>query len=365
MKILILGGTGAMGKSIVEKLGARGDEVFVTSRSQHEDSGNIHYLTGNARNKEFLTKILGDNVFDAIVDFMKYSTAEFRDRIDLFLNHTNQYMYLSSSRVYSDSQNRITERDSRLLDTLDDEKYLASDEYAIAKARQEDVLFASGKNNYTIVRPYITYNSNRLQLGIYEKDLWLRRVLNHKKVVFTRDIAEKYTTLTYAGDVANQMLGLIGNKKAYGEVYQLGCNYELKWEQVLEIYKEALHECGYELDIVWRDSSRVLDQSVSLDQLRYDRLYNRRFDSSKVMETTGISEWTKPEEGLKKCIHEFIENNEKCQYILKQEAVMDGLTGDKPAFPQGISVKSKIKYYVGRYERIFHLKKLARKILRK
>ena len=348
MKILILGGTGAMGKSIVEKLEQRGEEVFVTSRSEHKNSKNIQYLMGNARDIKFLEDLLDNKMFDAIVDFMKYSTEEFKDRVDLLLNHTKQYMYLSSSRVYSDSDERISEDNPRLLDVLDDEKYIASDEYAIAKARQEDVLLASGRKNYTIVRPYITYNSNRLQLGIYEKDLWLRRVLNKKEIVFTRDIAEKYTTLTYAGDVANQMLGLIGNEKSYGEIYQLGCNYELKWEQVLEIYKEALSECGYDLKIVWKDSSDVLGRSISLDQLRYDRLYNRKFDSSEVMETTGITEWTKPEYGLKQCIFEFIKNQEKCKYMLRQEAVMDKITGEKPVFPKDISPKRKLKYYIVR-----------------
>ena len=33
MRILILGGTGAMGTFLVKELAARGDEVFVTTRS--------------------------------------------------------------------------------------------------------------------------------------------------------------------------------------------------------------------------------------------------------------------------------------------------------------------------------------------
>ena len=49
MKILVLGGTGAMGKPVVKKLGARGHRVDVTTRKARNDEGdNIHYVVGNA-----------------------------------------------------------------------------------------------------------------------------------------------------------------------------------------------------------------------------------------------------------------------------------------------------------------------------
>lgn len=34
MRVLVLGGTGAMGESLAKMLGERGDEVYVTSRSE-------------------------------------------------------------------------------------------------------------------------------------------------------------------------------------------------------------------------------------------------------------------------------------------------------------------------------------------
>lgn len=47
----------------------------------------------------------------------------------------------------------------------------------MAKARQEDILYQSGFSNYTIVRPSVTYNTYRLQLGALEKENWLYRAL--------------------------------------------------------------------------------------------------------------------------------------------------------------------------------------------
>lgn len=52
MKVLIFGGTGAMGTPLVEFLANSGNNVFITSRKARQSSGNIHYITGNAHDFE-------------------------------------------------------------------------------------------------------------------------------------------------------------------------------------------------------------------------------------------------------------------------------------------------------------------------
>ena len=54
-------------------------------------------------------------------------------------------MFLSSSRVYASQESPIREDSMRLLDVSHDSIYLKTDEYALAKARQEDILRKSGK----------------------------------------------------------------------------------------------------------------------------------------------------------------------------------------------------------------------------
>lgn len=57
----------------------------------------------------------------------------------LLLEATKQYFYFSSARVYANSD-VLTEDSQRLLDSNIDLQYVQSDEYAIAKAKQEDIL---------------------------------------------------------------------------------------------------------------------------------------------------------------------------------------------------------------------------------
>ena len=233
-RILILGGTGAIGSYLTEKLNMLGNEVVVTSRSIHPDHENIKYILGNAQDDDFLDGLLYKSHYDAIIDFMLYSTDTFRGRYIKLLSSTNQYVFLSSSRVYAESKIPLSENSTRLLDATCDSEFLLTDEYALAKARQEDILRNSGGRNYTIIRPYISYSPDRLQLGVLEKEYWLRRVLLGLPVIFPQDMLEMTTTLTFGGDTADGICALIGDDNALGETFHVTCDKSVKWKEIIE-----------------------------------------------------------------------------------------------------------------------------------
>jgi uncharacterized protein YbjT (DUF2867 family) len=123
----------------------------------------------------------------------------------------------------------ISEDSPRLLYTSKDKEYLATDEYALAKARQEDLLRNSGQRNWTIIRPYITYGEKRLQLGAMEKEAWLYRALKGRTIVFSSDIAKRFTTLTYGLNVAEGIQAIIGATSALGRAFHITCETSLTW----------------------------------------------------------------------------------------------------------------------------------------
>lgn len=247
MKILILGGTGAIGRYLVSLLAAKHNIVYVTSRKSHEDSTNIKYIKGNAHDIEFISEVLHVE-WDAIIDFMSYKTEEFKGRHSILQNATKQYIYISSSRVYANFEHPIKETSPRLLDVSTDSLYLKTDEYALTKARQENILFSSKKKNYVIIRPYITYGTYRYQLGVMEKEEWLYRGLHGRTILFPRDIFERHTTITYGYDVAFAIYKIIGNPKTLGEVFHITNKSALTWRDVFEIYKELISDvCGISL----------------------------------------------------------------------------------------------------------------------
>lgn len=348
MKILILGGTGAMGIHVTKLLSGVGHRVFVTSRKERSSFENVEYLKGDAKDSTFLGKLL-DQSWDAIIDFMIWSTEEFSANCQMFLASTKQYVFLSSYRVYADSS-VITEESPRLLDVCDDKEYLATDEYALAKARCEDILVSSGLKNWTIVRPAITYDgSGRFQLGVHEANLWLWRALHGLSVPFPDTMLEKQATMTWGGDVARMIARLVGNSKAIAEIFTVSTSEHKSWTEIAEIYKKVVPS----LEIASCKLDKFQRERGGKYQIRYDRMFDRVVDNSKVLAAVALNQadLILLEDGLVSELESYLKNGSNILGAPGANARMDRLIGGCPSlFPllkeQG--VLAAVKYLVRR-----------------
>ena len=179
-KVLVPGGTGAMGVYLVPELLKMGYKVDVVSLDDHEsDNESLRYFKANFKDENFVNEIL-KNDYDAIVDFMIYGTKEFEEKHKKLLESCGHYIYLSSYRIYAGDY-PITEDSPRLVDVSDNAEYLATDDYSLHKARGEDTLKRSGFTNWTAIRPAITYSKRRFQLVILEAPLVVNRRARQKE----------------------------------------------------------------------------------------------------------------------------------------------------------------------------------------
>ena len=302
-RVLLLGGTGVIGTFLTPELRKLGYEVVITSRSAHtSDDPGVTYVCGNAKDDAFLDALLEQRC-DVIVDFLIYSTEAFQKRCEKLVSHTSHYVFLSSYRVYGDNGCAPIREDSpRLLESVDDPEYLKTDEYGLTKARQEDILRACGRQNFTIIRPAITYGGDRFQLGTMEANEFLVRALHKKAVVFPKEMLDKRTTMTWAGDVGRMIARLVLNETAYGETYPAATAENRTWKNVLDLYKKAL---GMQVKEVPLDTyARIVGRPW---QIRYDRMLHRVIDNSKICRATGIrqSELMPLAEGLRIELYQF------------------------------------------------------------
>lgn len=355
MDVLVLGGTGAMGVPLVQQLAQEAD-VYVTTRRNIPISQNtIHkvtYIQGNAKEQSFLRAVLSKRHWGAVVDFMVWG-SEFAQVAPLMLEATDQYVFISSARVYAQTEELITEDTPRLLDVCTDKEYLKTNEYALAKAREEDLLLKSGQVNFTIVRPTITYNKNRLQLGVLEKENWIYRALHGRSIIFSKDIAEKVTTMTYGDDVAKGIASLVGKEEARGEVYHITSPQSLRWSDVLEIYLKVLEEhIGYRPNVVMTEKSTNLQFKERIYQVIYCRYFNRTFDNNKIAHFCNTKEFRQPQEGLEVCLRQFLADPKFCNTDWTLEAVNDRVAGERTPLKEIDRLSNKMLYVAYRY----HLK---------
>lgn len=346
MKVLILGGTEAIGSYLVNILSENHIDTTVTTRRFHDNISYVTYVCGNAHDNDFLNQLCAQH-WDSIIDFMSYKTEEFKKRVDTLLNATSQYVYISSARVYANEEHPIKESSPRLLDVTKDKTFLNTDEYALTKARQENILISHPNKNYTIIRPYISYGDYRLQLGTLEKEEWLYRALHNRTIIFTDEIAKKLTTLTSGYDVAIGIYKLLGKSNAYGETFHITNKRVLKWEDVISIYDNCLYQLT---------GKRIKIKNVPLNtyfqirrpelkyQVLYDRLYNRDFITTKEILIQDVEHFIDPSVGLKKCLEHFFQNPRFLSINWQYEAIKDKLTSEFTPLYEIKGIKNKFRY---------------------
>lgn len=286
-KVLLLGGTGAMGVYLAPELAARGYAVTVVSLDDPAPGtpSTVRHIKGDAKEPRFLQSLL-DQKFDAIVDFLIYGTEAFRERHDLLLRSTGHYVYLSSYRVYSGAS-PVTEETPRLLDVSGDKDFLATEDYSLYKARGEDILRQSGHGNWTIVRPAITYSKRRFQLVTLEAPLVVARAMKDLPLVLPAAALDVPATMSWAGDVARMFAGLILNPAALRESFTLATAEHRTWGEIAGYYREII---GLEYVAAKTDDYlAILGGSAGARyQLEYDRLFPRMIDNSKILRVAGL-----------------------------------------------------------------------------
>lgn len=344
-KYLILGGTGPIGNGVINLLSLMEDVmVYVTSRQAIcSTKENVVYIKGNAHETSFLAPLLKSYMWDAIIDCMIYPFFEFEAKMDMFLTNTKQYIYLSSATVFADSESPISESSAKLVDVCTDEAFVYSDIYPISKARQEKLLQTSKRRNWTIVRPYITYGDYRLQLGCMEKEYWLYGATRHRPIVFAKDVADKYVTMTSCEDVGKSIVSLLGHSSSFGTDFNIVSNYALKWDDVLNIYLDAIElNNGYRPEVYMTQKYEPYQGGGRYEDYKYDRLYNRIFDNSKLAKIIDVSYFITPQEGLTSCVSTFLRNPVFKAINFKSELQKAQVTHHWPSLDEFNSPKTKL-----------------------
>lgn len=303
-KVLVLGGTGAMGVYLVPMLAKMDYKVDVVSLDGGESSNPyIKYIKAeNAKDPVYIAELL-KNDYDGIVDFLIYGTAEFKEKYRHLLENTGHYIYLSSYRVYANEEHPIKETSPRLLDVIKEEPFISSEDYSLYKARGEEVLKASEFANWTAIRPAITYSKRRFQLVTLEADVIIERARHGKTVLIPHQAMDVQATMSWAGDVAKMISRLLFNDAAKRETYTVATAEHNPWRVVADYYNEHIGLKYEEVDKEDYISFISPDKNLHVRwQLEYDRMFDRIIDNSKILNITGMkqSELMPLRDGLKR-----------------------------------------------------------------
>ena len=240
-KALFIGGTGTISTAIVKRLAAdplwevyllnRGTRKEVVPEGVHQIAADIHDEQGTAQKLEGMS-------FDTVCEFIGFSVEDVERDYRLFRGKTRQYIYISSASAYHKPAAGYVITEGTVLSNPHwqySRNKIASEEFLMKKYREEGF-------PVTIVRPSHTYDERNIPVGAHgKKGSWqvIRRMMQGKPVIIHGDGTSLWA-LTFNTDFAIGFTGLMGNRHAIGEAFQITGDEILTWNQIYATIADAL-----------------------------------------------------------------------------------------------------------------------------
>ena len=304
MKILIVGGTGTISSAITRQLAASGHDLWLLNRGNRKDEvpANVKQVITDIDNEHEVLRLLGDEQFDAVCEFIGFVPAQVERDIRLFKGRTRQYVYISSASAYNKpAANHVITEGTTLANPYW--------EYSRNKIACEELLMREYRENgfpVTIVRPSHTYCKRGVPVSVHGmKGSWqvLKRMMEGKPVLVHGDGSSLWT-LTWNEDFARGFIGLLGNPKAIGEAFQIMSDERLTWNQIYQCVANVL---GVEFRPYYVASeflAAVAPKSWDFTgNLLGDKAVSVVFDCSKLKRAVpGYQATMRFDEGVRRCV---------------------------------------------------------------
>lgn len=282
MKLLFIGGTGVISSACRDLAIERGHELFLLNRSVSTKYPAPKYATilqaDIHADQQYLTALLAGHHFDAVVDFIAFSPQDIERDISLFRDRTDQFVFISSASAYQKPlQNYLITEETPLENPFW--------EYSRNKIACEDLLMKTYRADgfpVTIIRPSHTYGPSQIPLCVTSwRHPWtiIDRMQRGQKIIIPGDGTSLWV-LTWHADFAKGLVGLLGEKNAIGEVFQITSDQVLSWNQ---IYLEVYQALGQARNVVYIPSDYIARfDSEAVGSLIGDKSNSVVFDNSKI-----------------------------------------------------------------------------------
>tara|TARA_B100001250_G_C19817322_1_gene799380 strand:+ start:1550 stop:2539 length:990 start_codon:yes stop_codon:yes gene_type:complete len=307
--ILITGADGFIGSHLTEMLTREGHNVRALAYYNSfnnwgwlediEKSKNLEIISGDIRDPFFCTEITKniDQVFHlAALIGIPYSYVSPDSYIDtnikgtlnicnaVRVNNIERLIHTSTSEVYGTAQ----------YVPIDESHPLQPQSPYSASKIGADALAMSFYNSFdlplTIARPFNTYGPRQSARAVIPSII--SQIASGSKKVLTGDLSPT-RDFNYVEDTCRGFIALSECTSSFGEVFNIGSNYEISISDTLELIKK----------IMGSQSETSLDnQRVRPADSEVNRLW---CDNSKIKEFTGFEPQISLEEGLTRTINWF------------------------------------------------------------
>lgn len=277
--ILILGGTGIIGESLVREALKSGFLVTAVAREIPKrlstNYAEASYRSANINSSRIFRRLISEVQFDVVVDLLSYNARRLRRNVTTLDASKHQYFFISTATIFEGS----SKKSKKISETS---RKIPSDswDYSVSKLKAEIELqrLSSEMNiKYTIIRPYIVYSENRFPIGVWELSDLVSLKSSNSKFPIPISTREKKTNLTHTEDLARAIVSLFDNPKSINQDFNI-CNSQcLSWNDVYFLATSKIDN----LEFVTVSGEECTYAFPELRGKLRDRSAHKNFDNSK------------------------------------------------------------------------------------
>jgi len=332
MRALFIGGTGNISTACSKLAISRGIDLSILSRGLRSRS-NLNpasYITGDINDIKQITKQLKGQKYDVVVNFIAYKPEEIERDIQLFSDHCDQYIFISSASAYQKPPSHPVISESTPLSN----PYW---DYSRDKIACEELLMKAYREKgfpLTIVRPSHTYETViPVAIGSWEDFTIIDRMRKGGRVIIHGDGTSLWT-LTHSQDFAKGFVGLLGNIQAIGHSFHITSDELLNWNQIYQAVAEAagaeLKAVHVSTDFICREADKM-GQEWMRGNLLGDKANSVVFDNAKIKSFVPGYVATIPfREGIKRTLDWFDSHPDNIRIDEENNRLMDQILAAYP-----------------------------------
>ena len=317
MKALFIGGTGTISAAVVDRLVRELHwDVWLLNRGNRAGvvPEGAHSIIADMNDEADVAEKIRDMTFDTVCEFIGFNVRDVERDYRLFKHKTRQYIFTSSASAYhKPAASYLVTEGTTLANPYWEysRDKIACEEFLMEKYRSEGF-------PVTIVRPSHTYDERSIPVGMHGSNgSWqvIKRMIEGKPVIIQGDGTSLWT-VTFNRDFAIGYTGLMGNRHAIGEAFQITGDETLTWNQ---IYRSIADNLGVELRACYVSSEFLAESCPEEWNLRGSLLGDKSnsvvFDNSKLKRLVpGYTATVRFDQGVRMAL-DYVLSHPECQTL--------------------------------------------------
>jgi len=253
MRVLLIGGTGLISTGIVKHLHARGADITMFNRGQHENrlAGTVKHIAGDRGQFESFEKTFADARFDVVMDMICFTPEQAQSDVRAFAGRCEHFIFCSTVCTYG-----VKIPSSVVVDETMPQEPTST--YGKNKVACEKIFLdahAGGRFKTTIIRPSHTYGPgggliDNLEFASVAWD----RIERGLPVLCSGDGLGLWVS-THRDDCGKAFAYAALNPKTYGQSYNATREINITWR---DYYAQVASALGKSATLVFMPASWII-----------------------------------------------------------------------------------------------------------